>query len=41
VSTVPGNAFGLNNHIRISYAASENELLEACSLIKISLEKLR
>tara|TARA_A100001011_G_scaffold364141_1_gene414625 strand:+ start:899 stop:2092 length:1194 start_codon:yes stop_codon:yes gene_type:complete len=41
VSTVPGNAFGLNNHIRISYAASEHELLEACRLIKISLEKLR
>ena len=40
VSTVSGAAFGAENYIRISYAASEKELKQACGLIKSSLEKL-
>ena len=40
VSTVSGSAFGADNYIRISYAAAEKELKEACKLIKQSLEKL-
>ena len=41
VSTVSGSAFGANNYIRISYAASEKELMKACELIKKSLNKLQ
>jgi aspartate aminotransferase len=33
VSVVPGAAFGLSPHFRISYAASERELREACRRI--------
>ena len=40
VATVSGNAFGNDNCIRISYAASESEITEACKLIKNSLESL-
>ncbi|MAQ70058.1 MAG: aspartate aminotransferase [Flavobacteriales bacterium] len=40
VSTVSGSAFGAENHIRISYAASEKELKKACELIEYWLEKL-
>ena len=40
VSTVSGTAFGANNHIRISYAASNQELIRACRLINKSLDKL-
>ena len=40
VATVSGNAFGNDNCIRISYAASEAEITEACKLIKNSLESL-
>ena len=40
VATVSGNAFGNGNCIRISYAASESEIIEACKLIKNSLESL-
>ncbi len=40
VSTVSGTAFGTDNYIRISYAASEKELMQACELIKDSLDKL-
>jgi len=40
VSTVSGAAFGANEYIRISYAASETELKKACDLIKNSLKKL-
>jgi len=40
VATVSGKAFGNDNCIRISYAASENEITEACKLIKNSLESL-
>ena len=40
VSTVSGTAFGADNYIRISYAASEKELIKACKLIKDCLDKL-
>ena len=40
VATVSGSAFGVENHIRISYAASDLELKQACELIKNSLKKL-
>jgi aspartate aminotransferase len=40
VSTVSGSAFGADNYIRISYAASEKELKQACKLIRSCLEKL-
>lgn len=34
VSTVPGSAFGMDNCLRISYAASEAQLNEAMRRIK-------
>jgi aspartate aminotransferase len=37
VSTVPGIAFGMDDHIRISYASSEEELKEAASRITKAL----
>lgn len=37
VSTVPGIAFGMDDHIRISYASSEAELREAAKRIKQAL----
>ncbi len=40
VALVTGEAFGDPNCIRISYAASENELIEAMNRLKIALEKL-
>ena len=40
VSTVAGAAFGANNYIRISYAASNKELIDAVKLIKKALNKL-
>ena len=40
VSLVPGEDFGAPNCIRISYAASENELIEATQRLEISLKKL-
>lgn len=40
VALVTGEAFGDDNCIRISYAASEAELIEAMKRIKTSLEKL-
>jgi len=40
VSTVPGEAFGNDNYIRMSYAAAESELLTACKRMKESLAKL-
>jgi aspartate aminotransferase len=40
VSTVSGSAFGADDYIRISYAASETELITACKSIKKSLKKL-
>ncbi|HEX7365674.1 MAG TPA: pyridoxal phosphate-dependent aminotransferase [Pelobium sp.] len=41
VSTVTGEAFGNDKCIRISYAASEDELREACKRIAAALEKLK
>ena len=40
VGLVPGDAFGSPNCIRISYAASEETLLEALKRIKSAIEKL-
>lgn len=41
VSLVPGGAFGDENCVRLSYAASEKELAEAMSRIKEALSQLR
>lgn len=41
VALVPGIAFGNDNHIRISYAASEDQLREAMKRIKSSLAELK
>lgn len=41
VAVVPGIAFGMENYFRISYATSENELIEAFKRIKKSCEKLK
>lgn len=40
VATVDGNSFGNNNYIRISYAASDENLIEALKRIKTALGKL-
>lgn len=40
VVITPGAAFGMDHHIRISYAASEAEIRESIRRIKIALEKL-
>ena len=40
VSLVAGTGFGSKNYIRISFAASEQDLIEACNRIKTSLAKL-
>lgn len=40
VATVSGDAFGNDNHIRLSYAASEENLTEALQRIKESLARL-
>lgn len=41
VSTVAGAAFGAPNCIRISYAASDEELVAACEKIKVALANLK
>jgi aspartate aminotransferase len=41
VGLVPGDAFGDDNHIRISYAASEEKLIEAMKRIKNALAELK
>lgn len=41
VALVTGDAFGSPNNIRISYAASENELQEALNRVKNALAKLK
>ena len=41
VGLVPGDAFGNDNHIRISYAASEDKLIEAMKRIKNVLVELK
>ena len=40
VAVVPGIAFGSENHFRISYATSNENLIEACSRIKKACEEL-
>ena len=40
VALVPGSAFGSGENIRISYAASDDELKEALSRINVALDKL-
>ena len=40
VSTVPGDAFGEENCIRISFAAADEKLVEAFERIKVALSKL-
>ncbi len=40
VSSVPGSAFGLPDHIRFSYAASQNELREAFNRLKTAINNL-
>jgi len=41
VSTVPGDAFGEDNCIRISFAAADEKLVEAFDRIKSALDKLK
>lgn len=41
VALVPGDAFGNDNHIRISYAAAEDKLTEAMKRIKNALAELK
>lgn len=41
VATVDGGSFGNNNYIRISYAASDEQLTEALTRIKAALAKLQ
>lgn len=41
VSTVPGEAFGDENCIRISYATDEKSIIKAMDRIKAALEKLK
>ena len=40
VAVVPGEAFGLSPHFRISYAASLDSLIDACDRIKKACDKL-
>jgi len=41
VAITPGGAFGMDNHIRISYATSETEIEKAISRIKKALQKIQ
>jgi aspartate aminotransferase len=41
VSSVPGEAFGLNGYVRFSFAASINVLTEACARIKTAVLNLK
>jgi len=40
VAAVPGSAFGLSPHLRMSYAVSVERLEEACDRIRLAVEKL-
>ena len=40
VAITPGGAFGMDNHIRISYATSEAEIEKAVSRIKKALQDI-
>jgi aspartate aminotransferase len=37
---VPGSCFGIGSYFRLSYAASERDLMEACRRIRQSCEAL-
>jgi aspartate aminotransferase len=41
VSLVPGGAFGEENCVRLSYAASEKDLIEAMARMKKTLENFK
>lgn len=41
VSTVPGDAFGNPECVRISYAASQDDLMKACTRISEAVKKLK
>jgi len=41
VATVPGSAFGLEGHLRISYAVSLGDIKEGLKKIRSALDKLR
>jgi len=41
VALVPGAAFGSDEHVRISFACSENQLVEAIDRIAVAIEKLQ
>lgn len=41
VAAVPGSAFGLSPHFRISYATSTKDLEEACMRIRRAVERLK
>jgi len=40
VAMVPGDAFGAPNYVRLSYATSEDKLIEAAKRVRIGIEKL-
>ena len=40
VATVPGAAFGLSPHFRISYAIATEKLVEACRRIRVACDQL-
>ena len=40
VATVDGSAFGADEYIRLSYAASEETLKEAIERIRLAIDKL-
>ena len=41
VAMVPGSAFGAENYIRLSYAASESELVESLNRVAKAVEQLK
>jgi aspartate aminotransferase len=41
VAIVPGSAFGMADHVRISYAASDEELAKACDRIENAMRQLK
>lgn len=41
VAVVPGEAFGAPWHIRLSYASSEADIIEACKRLKVAFQSLK
>lgn len=41
IATVPGSAFGYGPHLRLSFAASDEELIEACRRLKVFVEQIQ